>query len=90
MISSFPAGHLDQGLLQPGHIIHSKNFKTQFFRYISNSCQWVTQMGLEPQQKNFFEKFLKTKAVSPILSFLLFWQVIAIISSIFLEKLTFI
>ena len=74
MISSFPAGHLDQGLLQPGHIIHSKNFKTQFFRYISNSCQWVTQMGVKPHQKIFFEKISKIKATSPILSFLLFWQ----------------
>ena len=48
--------------------------KCHFFRDISNSCQWVTQMGLEPHQKIFFEKISKTKATSPILSFLLFWQ----------------
>ena len=30
--------------------------KRHFFRDISNSCQWVTQMGLEPHQKNFFLK----------------------------------
>ncbi len=48
--------------------------KRHFFGDISNSCQWVTQMGLEPDQKIFFEKISKTKATSPILSFNLFWQ----------------
>ena len=64
---------LDQGRLQPGHITRSKNSKTPFFGDISNSCQWVIQMGVEPHQKIFFEKISKTKAASPILSFLLFW-----------------
>ena len=40
-----------------------------FFGDISNSFQWVTQMGLEPHQKFFFEKNSKTKVTSPILSF---------------------
>ena len=31
--------------------------KRRFFRDISNSCQWVTQMGLELHQKKFFFKF---------------------------------
>ena len=35
-----------KGLLHPGHITHSKNFKTPFFRDISNLCQWVTQIDL--------------------------------------------
>ena len=48
--------------------------KRHFFRDISNSCQWVTQMGLEPHQNFSFEKISKNKAASPILSFLLFWQ----------------
>ena len=26
-----------------------------FFRDIFNSCQWVTQIGLEPHQKVFFQ-----------------------------------
>ena len=62
-----------QGLLQPGHITCSKNFKTPFFGDIFSSCQWVTQMGLEPQQNFSFLKISKNKAASPVLSFLLFW-----------------
>ena len=40
--------------------------KRRFFRDISNSFQWVTQTGLKPHQKNFFEKILKIDAASPI------------------------
>ena len=58
-----------QGLLEPGHITRPKNFKTPFFRDISNSFMWVTQSCLKPHQKFFFEKILKTDAASPILRF---------------------
>ena len=39
--------------------------KRHFFGDISNSCQWVTQMGLEPHQNFSFEKISKDKATSP-------------------------
>ena len=53
----------------------------------------VTQMGLEPHQKFFFEKISKTKATNPILNFLLCWQEILVWCNyvlIFFEKLSFI
>ena len=40
-----------------------------FFRDISNSFESVTQTGLKPHQKIFFEKSLKTDAASPIFRF---------------------
>ena len=40
--------------ISSGYCTHSKNFKTPFFGDIWNSCHWVTDMGLEPQQKNSF------------------------------------
>ena len=33
--------------------------KHHFFRDISNSCQWITQIGLKPNQ-NFFQIFFST------------------------------
>ena len=58
-----------QGQLEPGLFTRSKNFKTLFFRDISNSFQSVTQNGLKPHQNFFFEKILKTDAASPIFRF---------------------
>ena len=55
-------------------LLGPKISKRHFFGDISNSCQWVTQMGLEPHQNFFLENFFKNKAASPILSFLLFWH----------------
>ena len=58
-----------QRQLEPGLFTRSKNFKTPFFRDISNSFQWVTQTALKPHQNFFFEKILKTDAASPIFRF---------------------
>ena len=46
-----------------------KNFKTPFFRDISNSFMWVTQSYLKPHHFFFFEKILKTVPASSILRF---------------------
>ena len=39
-----------------------KILKTPFFGNISNSCHWVTHMGLKPPQKIFFENISKSTA----------------------------
>ena len=43
--------------------------KRHFFGDILNSCHWVTDMGLEPHQKNFFENISKSIAARPLQSF---------------------
>ena len=54
-----------QGLLEPGHITHSKNYKTQLFlRYISNSYQWATQMK-NLRNSLLSKKFQKLKPSTP-------------------------
>ena len=45
-------------------LLVSKISKHQFFRDISNSCHWVTQMRLKPHQNIFFEK--KNKKLKPL------------------------
>ena len=70
-----------------------KTSKRHFFGDISNSFQWVTQMGLEPYQNFSFKKISKNKAASPILRFYSFGGKSIFSSSItliFLEKLNFI
>ena len=52
--------------------------KRRFFGDISNSFQWVTQTGLKPHQKFFFEKILETDATNPILRFFYLWLEIQI------------
>ena len=46
-------------------LLVSKISKRHFIRGILNSCQLVTQMGLEPHQKSFLKKFQKLKPLAP-------------------------
>ena len=46
-----------------------KIWKRRFLGNISNSCCWVTRMGLKPTQKKFFEKISKNKAPRGVQNF---------------------
>ena len=45
--------------------------KRRFFGNISNSCCWVTQLGLKPNQKKIFEKISKNTAARGVQNFVL-------------------
>ena len=55
--------------ISSGWSTRSKNFKMPFFGDISNSCHWVTDMGLEPHQKKCFGNISKSIAARPLRSF---------------------
>ena len=54
---------LSQELLQYGPTSFWKIWKRHFFQDIQNSFQWVTGIGLEPNQ-NFFQKKIPTNTVA--------------------------
>ena len=48
---------------------NQKIWKPHFLGNISNSCCWVTWMGLKPTQKDLFEKISKNTAATVVQNF---------------------
>ena len=60
---------MQERLNSSGLCSYPKNSKTPFLGNISNSCDWVTHLGLKPPQKNFFENISTNAAARGFQSF---------------------